>query len=75
MEYRLHYWADFDDANQPTLETNERISVGQVIQLEDGYHYYVFRVDEFDGGGCLDLSKSGQSPDEARLLAKQHGHA
>jgi len=74
MEYRLHYRADADDANQPTYETDQEITVGQVIELEDGFHYCVIGVHEFPDGGCLDLSKSAQSPEEARLLAEQHEH-
>lgn len=74
MEYRLHYRADADDANQPTYETDQEITVGQVIELEDGFHYCVLGVHEFPDGGCLDLSKSAQSPEEARLLAEQHEH-
>ena len=73
MEYRLHYRADADDGNQPTYETDEGLTIGQVIQLENGFHYCVIGVHEFPDGGCLDLSESGQSPEQARLLAEQRG--
>lgn len=73
--YRIYYLADHDDGDPKRYESSFPVSPGDVIQLpETGYFHQAISLREQKTGTRLDLSKSGQSEQEARLLAAQYGH-
>lgn len=72
--YRLYYLSDGDDSNPKKYISDTKISIGEVLFLENGCYHCVVAIKEQKTGVRLDLSKSAQSSAEAILLAKQYGH-
>ncbi len=69
--YSLYYEFDADQGSQPTYESEQPVVAGDVIRLGDGFWYEVTQVLQQRTRVRLSLSKSAQSPEEARLLASQ----
>ena len=74
MLFYLDHLVDVDDGRSGTYETDQPISKGDVIIPNDGNHYCVTGVKEGPERVHLVISESAQSPEAAKLLAKQHGH-
>ncbi|WP_121498058.1 hypothetical protein [Pseudomonas aeruginosa] len=68
---KLRYLHDADDMNPTHLETDQPIKVGDVVELEDGFWYGVTDIRILKRDIQLTLSKSSQSPEEAKLVMKQ----
>ncbi len=69
-KYRLHYLRDGDDGNWKTYESEEEVSIGDVLQLACGFYHCVIKITKQKTGVRLDVSQSAQSPDEAVESAK-----
>ena len=72
--YKLKYLADNDDMDPKTHTSKTPISQGDIIELDSGNHHYVSQCRNLSSGVQLVLSKFGQDPDDAYLLAEQYGH-
>lgn len=74
-KYRLYYLADGDDFDPEFYESESPVEAGDVIRLpETGFYHQIIRLLPRKTNTRLNLSKSAQSEEEARLLAEQYGH-
>lgn len=71
--YKLHYLSDGDDANWVRCETETEVEVGDVLRLSCGFYHVICAKKQLKKEIRLDVSKSCQSPEEALLVAEQHG--
>lgn len=69
--YKLNFEFDKDQGSSTTYRSANPVSAGAVFEHDDGLWYYVTEVRQMKSYVRLSLSKSGQSPQEARLLADQ----
>lgn len=73
--YRLHYLADHDDADPRFYESATEVTPGEVLHLpETGWYHRAIRLHTKKTGIRLDVSKRGESVQEAMLLSEQYGH-
>lgn len=70
--YRIRFLCYGDKGGQRTFSTFEPVKVADVIELDDGLWYFVTATLSRAGrADQLCLSKSGQTPEEARRLATE----
>ena len=74
ITYLLYYLADSDDCDPKTFTTDNIVHSGDVIKLDTGLYHVVTHLREQKRGVQLVLSKSGQTHEEAVLLAAQYKH-
>jgi hypothetical protein len=70
-EFKLKYKHDADDSCPATYESADPIKVGDAIQVDNGFWHAVTDIRILKRGIQLTLSKSSQSPAEAKLVMKQ----
>lgn len=74
-KYRLYYLADGDDLDPKFYETELPVTAGDVIRLpETGFFHQAIRLLPRKTNTRINVSKSAQSEEEARLLAIQYEH-
>ena len=69
--YKLKYLSIEGDSAQPTFESAKRLEVGDVIELESGFWHFITDIRSLKTGTQLVLAESGQTAQEAELLARQ----
>ena len=68
---KLEFKYDSDDMNPEYLETDQAIKIGDAVNLTHGFWYGVMDIRILPEDIELTLSKSSQSPSEAKLVMKQ----
>lgn len=69
--YKLKYLSIEGDSAQPTFESANRLEIGDVIELESGFWHFITDIRSLKTGTQLVLAESGQTAQEAELLAMQ----
>ena len=72
-QYKLYYLSDCDDANWLRCDTEAEVEIGDILRLSCGFFHVVCAMKQLKKEIRLDVSKSCQSPEEALLVAEQHG--
>lgn len=70
-KFKLKYLNDSDDSCPKYYESAESIKVGDAILVDNGFWHGVTDIRILKTDICLTLSKSSQSPEEAKLVMKQ----
>ena len=70
-KFKLKYGFDFDDSCPKTYESDEPIKIGDAIFVANGFWHAVTDIRILKRDIQLTLSKSSQSPEEAKLVMKQ----
>ena len=70
-KFKLQYGYDFDDSCPKYYESDDAIRVGDAIRVENGMWHAVTGIEILKRDIQLTLSKSSQSPQEAKLVMKQ----
>jgi len=70
-KFKLKYSHDNDDSCPKYYESDDAIRVGDAIRVENGMWHAVTDIEILKRDIQLTLSKSSQSPEEAKLVMKQ----
>ncbi|AZZ76648.1 MULTISPECIES: hypothetical protein [Pseudomonas] len=70
-KFKLKYLNDSDDSCPKYYESAEPIKVGDAILVDNGFWHGVTDIRILKTDIRLTLSKSSQSPEEAKLVMKQ----
>lgn len=72
IHYYLDYLRDNDDAQTDKYHSEVEVNAGDVIHVDEHFYHFVAKVTQLRDFQILHISKSAQSPDEAKLLAQQY---
>lgn len=71
IKYRLKFLCNQDDSQPKFHYSPEPLSVGDVIEIENGDFHCVVNLQTQKTGVRADLSEAALNPELARLLAEQ----